>query len=85
MTGKQRDQAENRKHGNVNPLHIVVLIDTVFCSDKSILFAARNTDNSGDFTKIYQITGTPSIVNRIQKTYFCVFSNNHSFHSGPDP
>ena len=24
--------------------------------NKSILFATRNTDNSGDFTKIYQIT-----------------------------
>jgi len=43
----------------------------VFCSDKSILFAARNTDNSGDFTKIYQLTQCFSIVNRIQKTYFC--------------
>jgi len=47
----------------------------VFCSDKSILFAARNTDISGDFTKIYQLTQCVSIVNRIQKTYFCPFRN----------
>jgi hypothetical protein len=49
--------------------------NTEFCSAKSILFAARNTDNSGDFTKIYQILRCVSIVNRIQKTYFCPFRN----------